>query len=64
MGERLESLLARIREAKGPFFVARIHLRVHVPLEATAPDTPEAEQDILRACLLLGFDASPLRDER
>lgn len=62
MGTRLEALIDRIREAKGPFFVARVHLRVSFPLDREAEDSFEFEDEVLRACKSLGFDASELRE--
>jgi hypothetical protein len=56
MGERLTRLVDRIREEKGPFFVARLCLRVNFRIDDRAPDTPEAERAVLEACNELGFD--------
>jgi hypothetical protein len=61
VGYRLITLLDRIREAKGPFFVARLSLRVKAPI--TKPDAPDDERhndELVRACRELGYD--PLED--
>lgn len=63
MGSRLDALIDRIRDAKGPFFVARIHLRVKFPLDGEVADTFEYEDEVIRACKSLGFDASGLLRE-
>lgn len=63
MGARLTALVDRIREAKGPFFVARLNLRVSFPLaRPDLPDSSEYEEEILDVCRSLGFDASALRE--
>jgi hypothetical protein len=55
--DRVNALIDRIRDAKGPFFVARIHLRVRFPLgKDDQMDGPEAERQIIDACRELGFD--------
>jgi hypothetical protein len=55
MGVRVSRLVDRIREEKGPFFVARICLRVNCRIDDKAPDSPEAERAIVDACRELGF---------
>jgi hypothetical protein len=62
VGNRLDALIDRIRDAKGPFFVARIHLRVRFPLDTEVTDTFEFEDEVIRACKALGFDATELRE--
>jgi hypothetical protein len=58
---RVTLLIDRIREAKGPFFVARINLRVRFPLgRGEVSDSPELERQILDVCRELGFDATEL----
>jgi hypothetical protein len=56
MGARLTRLVDRIREEKGPFFVARVCLRVNHRLDDKAPDSPEVERAVLDACHELGYD--------
>ena len=56
MGRRIESILERIRSEKGPFFVARLVLRVDFPLQDGAPDTPEREAKLKDACRELGYE--------
>jgi hypothetical protein len=54
---RVDALLDRIRDARGPFFVARIHLRVKFPFgKDDVVDSPDAERQIIDACRELGFD--------
>lgn len=63
MGARLNVLIDRIRDAKGPFFVARVALRIPFPLsKSDLPDGAEFERQVLDACRELGFDASALHD--
>jgi hypothetical protein len=57
MGVELLSLIDRIRAAKGPFFVARLSLRVTFNLNrADLPDSDERRQELLLACRSLGYD--------
>lgn len=57
MGVRLNTLIDRIRSAKGPFFVARIGLRVKFSLNNTElPDSDVYEKQLLDASRALGFD--------
>ena len=58
MGERVTRLVDRIRADMGPFFVARLCLRVNVRIDEKAPDTPEAVKALEDACLELGYDVS------
>jgi hypothetical protein len=58
MGARVGRLVDRIRAEKGPFFVARLCLRVNFSTDESEPDTPEVEKAILDACRQLGYDAS------
>jgi hypothetical protein len=60
MGLRMNQLIDRISDAKGPFFVARLGLRVKFSL--TKPDTPDSESnvnDLITASRELGFDPGP-----
>lgn len=64
MAERLDHLVERVRAAKGPFFVARVALRLSFPLgKGEALDTPEREEELMRACRELGFELTPADDQ-
>jgi hypothetical protein len=56
MGERVTRLVDRIRADMGPFFVARLCLRVNVRIDEKAPDSPETLKALEDACLELGYD--------
>jgi hypothetical protein len=57
VGVRLNTLIDQIRSAKGPFFVARIGLRVKFSLNNTdLPDSDAYEKQLLEASRALGFD--------
>jgi hypothetical protein len=61
VGSRLNLLIEKIRVAKGPFFVARLGLRVKFTLSRPdLPDNEAHERELLDACRALGFDPSPL----
>lgn len=61
MGKQIDTLVDRIRAAQGPFFIARIGLRLSFPLAGRdVPDSAENIRAILQACRDLGFDATPL----
>jgi hypothetical protein len=63
MGRRIEVLVDRIREAKGPFFLARLCLRVSFSFEpGQTADTPERERELVDACRALGFDPLEMMD--
>ncbi len=64
MGVRISRLIDRIREDMGPFFVARLCLRVGMRIDERAPDSPEAEQAIKNACEELGYDFARALQER
>jgi hypothetical protein len=58
MGERIQRLIDSIRRAKGPFFVARLNLRVHFALDdPNAPDKEEHIATLLEVSRALGYDA-------
>lgn len=56
MGRRLDQLVNFIRQEKGPFFMARLCLRLDFDLNpgATA-DSDEREQQLVEACKGLGY---------
>ena len=57
MGERIDSIVERVRLEKGAFFVARVALRLGFPLgKGETRDTPEHEQQLVDACVALGYD--------
>jgi len=57
MGIRLARLVDRIREDKGPFFIARLCLRMDFPIDdLNAPDDTRKEEALLKACADLGYD--------
>lgn len=62
MGDRVNRLIDQIRKDMGPFFVARLCLRVNVRLDTATPDTPASERAIADACMELGYDV--IRRER
>jgi hypothetical protein len=57
MGARISRLVERIRGDKGPFFIARLCLRMDFPIDdVTVPDDPSKEQALIKACRELGYD--------
>jgi hypothetical protein len=57
VGVRINTLINQIRSAKGPFFVARIGLRIKFSLNNTdLPDSEVYEKQLLDASRDLGFD--------
>jgi hypothetical protein len=59
MAARLHVLIDRIREEKGPFFVARVALRINFPLnKSDLAFGPEHEKQVVDACRDLGFDVT------
>lgn len=55
------ALVDRIREKYGPFFVARLGLRVGFSISKAAPsEDPAQVEAILSACRDLGLDTSEL----
>jgi hypothetical protein len=63
MGARLSDLIHQIRADKGPFFMARLCLRVDFALDDTTPDTPATERIVVAACKELGYDPQAPRAE-
>jgi hypothetical protein len=57
MGVKLAALLQRIRAARGPFFVARLHMRLDLPPEGA--DDEEYIRELLAASRKLGYDPLP-----
>lgn len=56
MGLRLTRLVDTIRADMGPFFVARVALRVNFRLDERAPDDDASEEALVDACRELGYD--------
>jgi hypothetical protein len=57
VGVRINTIIDQIRRAKGPFFVARIGLRVKFSLNNTdLPDLESYEKQLIDASRALGFD--------
>jgi hypothetical protein len=64
MGARISRLVERIRGEKGPFFIARLCLRMDFAIDdVNMPDDPAKEQAIAAACRELGYDldAPPIK---
>jgi hypothetical protein len=57
VGSRLNALVEKIRVARGPFFLARVGLRLRFPLtRADLPDDEERLRELVAACRELGYD--------
>jgi hypothetical protein len=57
----VQTLVDRISAARGPFFVARLGLRLQFLIEREANSQREEHlQAIISVCYELGFDAAPL----
>jgi hypothetical protein len=57
MGVKLDNLITQIRDARGPFFMARLCLRLEFSLEpGETPDSDTRERALLDACRALGYD--------
>jgi len=62
MGRKLDQLILFVREEKGPFFMARLCLRLDFDLSPGAvADSPERETAIIEACKGLGYEVNPER---
>jgi hypothetical protein len=60
MGQRLDQLITQIREEKGPFFMARLCLRLDFDISLGAvSDSEQKERDLVTACRGLGYDPLP-----
>jgi hypothetical protein len=58
MGRRLDRLIESIRDEKGPFFMARLCLRLNFSIgPGETPDSDACEDELLDACRDLGYDA-------
>jgi hypothetical protein len=57
MGQKLDQLVQLIREEKGPFFMARLCLRVDFDLNpGVTPDSTQRELELAEACRALGYE--------
>jgi len=65
MGRKIDQLTQLIRQEKGPFFMARLCLRVDFDLNpgATA-DSEQREQQLIEACKGLGYELNRDRPSR
>jgi hypothetical protein len=62
VARRLSALIDQIRQEKGPFFVARVALRVNFPFnKADLAFSPEQEKQVFDACRELGFDLAAVK---
>ncbi|HMJ16674.1 MAG TPA: hypothetical protein VK524_34905 [Polyangiaceae bacterium] len=60
----VQTLVDKIAAARGPFFVARLGLRLQFLIEREANSQREEHlQAIVEVCSELGFDAAPLLRE-
>src|SRR5262249_39670882 len=57
MGQKLDLLIGKVRGEKGPFFMARLCLRLGFSIEpGDVPDNEPNERALLDACRSLGYD--------
>lgn len=57
MKSDIERVMDRIRDAKGPFFLARLNLRVKFPPPGKEPANPtQFLRDLVAASREMGFD--------
>lgn len=62
MESRLSQTLKKIRDTKGPFFLARLALRVTFdPTDPTGVDEEKGMKELAEACKELGLDLTTLR---
>lgn len=65
MGQRLDQLIEAVREEKGPFFMARLCLRLDFDITpGVVQDSEEREQRLIDACRLLGYEVNPEKRRR
>lgn len=65
MGRKLDELIQSIRDQKGPFFMARLCLRLDFDLSPGASsDSEEREQALLEACRGLGYEVNAPKTKR
>jgi len=60
MGRKLDQLVQFIRQEKGPFFMARLCLRLDFDLNPGAvADSEQREHELVEACKGLGYVVNP-----
>jgi len=65
MGRKLDQLVSFIRQEKGPFFMARLCLRLDFDLNpGAAADSEQREEQLMEACKGLGYDINRERVAR
>jgi hypothetical protein len=65
MGRRIDSLVETVRREKGPFFIARLCLRLEFDIApGVVPDSDERERHLIEACRMLGYDMEAQQMER
>jgi len=59
MGRKLDQLVQFIRDEKGPFFMARLCLRLDFDLNPGAvADSEQRESELVEACRGLGYEVN------
>ena len=62
MGRKLDQLIQFVRDDKGPFFMARLCLRLDFDLNPGAvEDSDERQRAFVEACKGLGYELNPER---
>ena len=62
MGRKLDQLIQFVRDEKGPFFMARLCLRLDFDLNPGAvADSEQREKELVEACQGLGYTLNPER---
>ena len=65
MGRKLDQLVSFIRQEKGPFFMARLCLRLDFDLNpGAAADSEQREEQLVEACKGLGYELNRERAMR
>jgi hypothetical protein len=65
MGRRIDQLVETVRREKGPFFMARLCLRLDFDITpGVVPDSEDRERSLVDACRLLGYDMDAEKLER
>ena len=59
MGRKLDQLIQSVRQQKGPFFMARLCLRLDFDINPGAvADSDSREKEIILACRMLGYEVT------
>jgi hypothetical protein len=65
MGRKLDQLVSFIRQERGPFFMARLCLRLDFDLNpGAAADSEQREMQLVEACKVLGYELNRERATR